>query len=190
MGVLVTKELQDYTVNNIEPLFTSLKTCTQSWASLPLGVMGRIYCVKMILLTKFLYMFWHSPVLLPLKICKTIRTIFNTFIWASGRHKLHWLILKNPSHFYHLDKTEAIRYQTLVCRQPNRGPYLPLQVIFKEGGQSSAVNTREPLLRYHRCVWELALSRTNTPPLHTHVLLWHNPQLQELPSIPDIDPWA
>lgn len=88
--------------------------------------MGRINLIKF---DKLLYIFWHSPVYLPLKILKTINSILKTFAWGTtGRHKLPWLMLKNPitlggaalpdiilyyiaaqlSH-YHLDKTDLKR---------------------------------------------------------------------------------
>lgn len=136
------RELKDYIVNINELLFTTFKVHTQSWARLPLGVTVRKNLVKMILLPKFLYIFWHSQALLNLK-------IFTTIDRGLGRHKLPWLILKNLttvgrtalsdfhsyyleaqlSHFYHLDNTEFDHYQMLVCRQSNQVPYSPLQVI-------------------------------------------------------------
>lgn len=42
---------------------------------------------------------------------------------------------------------------------------------------------------YARHVCELALSRTHALP-YTHVPLRHNPQFQELSSIPNIDIWV
>lgn len=95
LGIKITREPLDYIKDNIEPLFTYLKTSTQSWSRLPLGVMGRINLTKIILLPKFLYVFWHSLVLIPLKTFKTQDSILNAFIWGSSRHK--WNTLKNPS---------------------------------------------------------------------------------------------
>lgn len=97
LGVKITRDPLEYIINNIEPLFPYLKSCIQSWARLPLGVMGRINLFKMILLPKFLYMFWNSPVLIPLKIFKTMDKIINSFIWGSNRHKLAWNTIKNPT---------------------------------------------------------------------------------------------
>lgn len=97
LGVQITREPKEYITNNIEPLFTYLKSQTQSWARLPLGVMGRINLFKMILLPKFLYILWNSPILIPLKIFKALDQIVNSFIWGSNRHKLAWNTLKNPT---------------------------------------------------------------------------------------------
>lgn len=52
-----------------------LKHKTQIWAMLLIGVMGRINLVKMVLLTKILYMIWHSPVYLVLKHFKSLKAI-------------------------------------------------------------------------------------------------------------------
>lgn len=79
LGVQVTRVSQEYITNNIEQFFNILKTNTQSWARLPLGVMVRVNLTKIILLPKFLYMFWHSPVLIPPKIFKTILIYLGTW---------------------------------------------------------------------------------------------------------------
>lgn len=70
----------DYILLNIEPVFTSLKAKTQTWARLPLGVMGRIFLMKMILLPKILYILWHSPVYIPNTFFKTMDTILQSFV--------------------------------------------------------------------------------------------------------------
>ena len=61
LGVQATRSLTGYTLLSIEPLYTLIKTKTQTWAILPLGVMGRVSLVKMILLPKILYLVWHAP---------------------------------------------------------------------------------------------------------------------------------
>lgn len=42
LGTQITREPLEYITNNIELLFAYLKNSNQSWAQLPLGVMGRI----------------------------------------------------------------------------------------------------------------------------------------------------
>ena len=61
LGVTVSRPLFDYVTLNVEPLFALLKLKTQIWSRLPLGVMGRINLVKMILLPKLLYVFFGRP---------------------------------------------------------------------------------------------------------------------------------
>lgn len=64
LGIHITRPSLDYIRLNVQPLFDILKHKTQIWAILPLGVMGRINLVKMVLLPKILYVLWHSPVYL------------------------------------------------------------------------------------------------------------------------------
>lgn len=94
LGVVVTRNLGDYNPLNVDPLFTVLKCKTQAWARLPLGMMGRIHLIKMILLPKILYMVWHTPLYIPLKIFKQMEVILNSFVWG---HKLGWHLLKTPT---------------------------------------------------------------------------------------------
>lgn len=50
----------------------------------------------MVLLPNFLYVLWHAPVYLPLRIVKSILALLNSFVWGAARHKLSWQTLKNP----------------------------------------------------------------------------------------------
>lgn len=52
LGVQCSCSVMDYTHLNLEPMYYPLKNKTQIWSRLPLGVMGRINLVKMILLPK------------------------------------------------------------------------------------------------------------------------------------------
>lgn len=63
LGIVITRSPEDYVHLNIEPLIT-LTSKTQTWAKLPLGVMGRVNLIKMVLLPKFLYVLWHAPIYL------------------------------------------------------------------------------------------------------------------------------
>lgn len=65
LGVHCSRAPADCIGLNLEPLFALLKTKTRVWSRLPLGVMGRINLVKMILLPKLLYLFWHAPLYIP-----------------------------------------------------------------------------------------------------------------------------
>lgn len=56
LGIQVTRSQEEYTRLNVEPLYALIKTKTQTWARLPLGVMGCINLIK-ILLPKLLYIF-------------------------------------------------------------------------------------------------------------------------------------
>lgn len=80
LGIVITRSPEDFTRLNIEPLIANLKSKTQTWAKLPLGVMGRVNLIKMVLLPKFLYVFWHALAYLPLKVFKSIEALSSTLL--------------------------------------------------------------------------------------------------------------
>lgn len=150
LGVQVSCSLQDYIALNIEPLYSTLKTKTQTWSRLPLGVMGRINLVKMIILPKLLYIFWQAPLYIPQRIFKSMESILNTFIWGPSRRKLPWWVLKCPvdlggaavpglftyyiasqlSHFFYINHVDKERYSTLICSQIPGSIAHPFQTLF------------------------------------------------------------
>lgn len=81
LGVYVSCSPQELSLN-VEPLYDFIKAKTQIWYRLPLGVMGHINLVKMILLPKILYVFWHAPSYIPLRTFKSMDSIINSFIWG------------------------------------------------------------------------------------------------------------
>lgn len=209
LGVQVTRSLTDYTLLNIEPLYTLIKTKTQTWARLPLGVKGCIRLGKMILLPKILYLVWHAPLYISQKFLKIIESILNFFIWGHSRHKLSWRILKNPvtmggaalpdfqdyylasqlSHFYHFEKNELSRYQLLLCEHPGDPAHTPLQSVLRAPLTRHPFQHKADMLSQHRRVWRMGLQKLRTPQVHSHTPLWFNTHLPELLSIPDPAAW-
>lgn len=211
LGVKVTRELGDYITNNVEPLFQLIKTKTQAWSRLPLGVTGRINIIKMILLPKMLYMVWHAPLYIPLKFFKKMEAILNSFVWGHGRHKLAWHILKNPtamggmalpdlqeyyiaaqlSHMYYFNKNEMQRYKMLICDDPKSPLSSPLQAIFRGGLTGKRLpRYNEGMLTHHQKIWGAALKRLKLGHIHSHTPLWLNNHLPELKNLPDPHIWA
>lgn len=151
LGVEVTRDLVDYIPLNIAPLFNLLKSKTQTWSRLPMGALGRVNLVKMIILPKIIYLVWHAPLYIPLKLFKQIEAILNSFVWGQNRHKLAWQTLKNPtdmggvalpdlqdyylasqlSHMYHFHTSEMQRYRSLVCDKPGHPMFTPIQAILR-----------------------------------------------------------
>ena len=200
----------DYISLNIEPLFNLIKSRTQVWARLPLGVWGRINIVKMILLPKILYILWHTPVYLPLKLFKSMEAILRTFIWGTNRHKLAWRVLKNPtdlggtalpdlnlyylasqlSQLYHIDKTDRLRFLTLLCpqwAQLTTDPLTAVAVGHRGGGSGGG---RGSLLYQYRRIWDIAAKILGTPTHNDYTPLWHNKILPEFISIPNTNIWS
>lgn len=58
--VFLSEDPVEYLQLNIETLKITLKTKIQIWSK-P-GVLGRVILIKMMLSSKILYMFWHSPI--------------------------------------------------------------------------------------------------------------------------------
>lgn len=79
-------------------------------------------------------------------------SILNFFVWGNSRHKLSWLVLKNPtdlggtafpdhnvyylaaqfSHFYYFDKEDKLRYLTLACSGAPTQVALPFQILLSD----------------------------------------------------------
>lgn len=210
LGIHVSRSIPDFIALNIEPLFNTLKLKTQVWSRLPLGVMGRINLVKMVLLPKLLYIFWQSPIHLPQCIFKAMESILNTFVWGSSHHKLSWKVLKCPtdlggtalpdlyiyyiaaqlSHFFHLNLSDKIRYSQMVCPQSSGTISHPFQILFCEPRDSTHTSNGGPMLIHHCKIWRAAMRIGQAPSPHSHTPLWNNPNLPELTSLPDCSLWV
>lgn len=210
LGIQISRSLQDYIALNIEPLYSTLKTKTQIWPRLPLGVMGRINLVKMIILPKLLYIFWQAPLYIPQQIFKSMESILNTFIWGSSRHKLPWRVLKCPtdlcgaavpdlftyyvasqlSHFFYINHEDKERYSTLICSQIPGPISHPFQTLFCGSRGLPRAIDRHHMLFHHRKIWQQPLRLSRAPDPHSHTPLWNNPQLSEMASIPDNALWT
>lgn len=209
LGIVISRSPEDYVRLNIEPLIATLKTKTQTWAKIHLGVMGRVNLIKMIILPKFLYVLWHALGYLPLRIFKSIEAILNSFVWGMNRHKLSWQVLKNPtdlggtalpdfnlyylaaplSHLYYIDKHDKDRYFALVCSPYTRLYTHPFQIIFREPTDTWTLGSHGGLLYHHCKIWAVVRHRLQTPVMHSHTPLWDNPGLRELLLLPDHSLW-
>lgn len=210
LGVHVSRSLEDYIPLNVEPLFQVLRAKTQTWSRLPLGIMGRINLVKMILLPKLLYIFWQAPLYLPPRIFKSMESIINMFIWGPSRHKLSWKILKCPtelggaalpdlflyylasqlSHFFHFKCSDRERYSTLVCPQTLDSLSHPFQILFCGPHNSTRNDATKRMLSHHCRIWQHAVRIGQAPSPHSHTPLWHNSHMPELHSVPDHRLWV
>lgn len=190
LGIKITRTPVDYIRLNLEPLFQILKSKIQLWSRLPLGIMGRVNLTKMILLPKFLYVFWHAPVYIPLRFFKTIEVILNTFVWGKARHKLSWQVLKNPtdlggtalpdynlyylaaqlSHFFHIDKSDKERFMLLIGSQTAKMHIHPFQLILRENrDRNGTEGCGDRGLLYTYCkIWEIVGRKLKIPSTHRH----------------------
>lgn len=68
LGIYITRQPWEALAANVNPLMEYIKSKLKNWSNLPHSVVGRINLIKMILLPKCLYIFSHSPVVVPKKI--------------------------------------------------------------------------------------------------------------------------
>lgn len=145
--------------------------------------MGRINLVKMVLLPKLLYLFWHAPLYIPAHMFRNMESILNTFVWGSSGHKLAWQTLKRPvhlggtalpdlalyylasqlSHFYYFNRHDKIRYSMLVCMAATDLVAHPFQILFCKHHGLSRLGDRRHMLAHHSKIWHLALNITGAP---------------------------
>ena len=105
LGVNITHSLDSLFKANFAPLLSQMKLDFQRWNNLPLSLIGRIQCVKMNSLPKFLYLFQCLPLFLPKSFFKSINQAVTTFIWCN--------------------KVPRIRRTILQCSKPLGGLALP-----------------------------------------------------------------
>lgn len=144
----------------------------------------------MILLPKILYMLWHTPIYIPLKYFKLMEALLKTFVWGNNRHKLAWKVLKNPtdlggtalpdfnlyylafqlSQLYHINKTDRLRFITLLCPQWAQYTTDPLMAIAVGRGGNESVGNRKSLLYHFRCIWDITTKLIKIPTLNDYTL--------------------
>lgn len=74
--------VQDYMSLNLQPLITLLKQKVQTWAKLPLSLMGRISLLKMKFLPVLLYLLRYASVWIPKSYFRKLDGIISSFLWA------------------------------------------------------------------------------------------------------------
>ena len=65
LGVQIPNQLYQIYSLNYEPLLKKAEADLERWKSLPISLIGRINCIKMNILPKFLYLFQSLPTPIP-----------------------------------------------------------------------------------------------------------------------------
>lgn len=81
LGICVTKNYSDLFNCNFSPLLDRLTEDLHRWSLLPLSLAGRINCIKMNVLPKFLYLFQCIPVFIPKRFFHSLDSTISQFIW-------------------------------------------------------------------------------------------------------------
>lgn len=98
LGVQVTKCFADLFHHNFSPLLSRLTKDFHRWSLLPLSLAGRINCVKMNVLPKFLYLFQCIPIFIPKSFFVTLDSSISQFIWNGKTPKIRKSVLQKPRH--------------------------------------------------------------------------------------------
>ena len=81
LGINITPSFQDLFTTNIAPLVLKVKSDLQRWDVLQLTLAGRVNCIKMNILPRFLFVFQCLPVFLSKSFFSQIDKIVSQFIW-------------------------------------------------------------------------------------------------------------
>uniref|UniRef100_A0A3Q3A000 Reverse transcriptase domain-containing protein n=1 Tax=Kryptolebias marmoratus TaxID=37003 RepID=A0A3Q3A000_KRYMA len=94
LGIHVTKNYSQLFKVNSTPLLDQLTQDLQRWSMLPLSLAGRISCIKMNVLPKFLYLFQCLPVFVPKKFFRSLDASVFQFIWNRKPPRIRKSILQ------------------------------------------------------------------------------------------------
>lgn len=111
LGVNIARTIRKLHDNNFTVLITKVKVF-QRWNSLPLTLAGRIQCIKMNIVPKYLFLCQCLPLFLSKSFFRKIDSVISTYVWDKITYwafhpGTHWYQLNHVSHFNSL--------QALVC---------------------------------------------------------------------------
>lgn len=81
LGINITPSFQDLFHKNIAPLVSKVKSDLQKWDVLQLTLAGRVNCIKMNILPRFLFVFQCLPIFLSKSFFSQIDKMVSQFIW-------------------------------------------------------------------------------------------------------------
>lgn len=82
LGIYITQGFSNLYKENFVPLIDKLKLDLKKWNLLFLSLAGRINCVKMNILPRFLYLFQCIPILLTKSFFQNLDRLISSFIWG------------------------------------------------------------------------------------------------------------
>lgn len=94
LGINITRSLDSLFKANLTPLLSQMKLDFQRWNNLPLSLVGRIQCVKMNMLPKFLYFFQCLPIFIPKSFFRSINQAISAFIWVNKVPRISRTVLQ------------------------------------------------------------------------------------------------
>ena len=97
LGVNICSKLSDLYKNNFPPLIDKLKCDLDRWNSLHITLAGRVNCIKMNVLPRFLYLFQSLPVFLPKSFFRMVDKLISSFLWKGKTPRIRKEYLQRHS---------------------------------------------------------------------------------------------
>ncbi|CDR06064.1 unnamed protein product [Oncorhynchus mykiss] len=88
LGIFRTPDLNGLFKENYLPLLDRIKNYLQTWISLPISLVGRIYVIRMNILPRLNYLFQMLPCYLPVSFFKTTNHSITKFIWGNKKPRI------------------------------------------------------------------------------------------------------
>ena len=96
LGVQVTRNFSDLYEDNFKPLMRKLGSDLQRWSALYLSLTGRVNCIKMNVLPRFLYLFQCLPVFLSKSFFQSLNRLIFSFLWNGKTPRIRKEFLEGP----------------------------------------------------------------------------------------------
>ncbi len=96
LGIEITPTFSSLFTKNFTVLFEKCKKDMAKWAKLPLSIVGRISLIKMIMLSKFIYLFQNIPILIKKTFFNLLQSNILSFIWNGKPHRIKGDGLQRP----------------------------------------------------------------------------------------------
>ncbi len=113
LGINITQGFSNLYTENFAPLIDKLKLDLKKWNLLFLSLAGRINCVKMNILPRFLYLFQCIPIFLPKSFFQNLDRLISSFIWGGNTPRIRKEFLQRSQGGLALPN---FRYLLLGCK--------------------------------------------------------------------------
>ena len=106
LGLQVPNKLKNTFSLNYVPLLQKTKADCEKWTSLPFTLVGRVNCIKMNILPKYLYLFQMLPTPIPKHFFKQLHTCLRGFIWRNKAPRIKLTALQLPTEMGGMKSTQ------------------------------------------------------------------------------------
>lgn len=96
LGIHITRVFTELYERNYKPLMNKLQSDLQRWSSLYLSLAGRVNCIKMTVLPKFLYLFQCLPVFLSNSFFQSLNKLISSFLWDNKNPRIRREFMERP----------------------------------------------------------------------------------------------